>query len=101
MGLNYDGTYVGVSVVNNSAGNTWTSGGSQPCVTEPAPTLVISRGRAQNEHRREPIMQVHCAVNRLDQARVIVLDVSDALARPAGHPLPLARCCHISNFGGP
>jgi len=47
MGLNYDGTYVGVSVVNNSAGNTWTSGGSQPCVTEPAPTLVILRGRAQ------------------------------------------------------
>jgi hypothetical protein len=47
MGLNYDGTYVGVSVVNNSAGNTWTSGGSQPCVTEPAPILVISRGRAQ------------------------------------------------------
>src|SRR6516164_7853174 len=47
LGLNYDGTYVGVSVVNNSAGNTWTSGGSQPCVTEPAPTLVISRGRAQ------------------------------------------------------
>ena len=32
---------------NNSAGNTWTSGGSQPCVTEPAPTLVISHGRAQ------------------------------------------------------
>ena len=47
MGLNYDGTYVGVSVVNNSAGNTWTSGGSQPCVTEPVPTLVILRGRAQ------------------------------------------------------
>ena len=47
LGLNYDGTYVGVSVVNNSAGNTWTSGGSQPCVTEPTPTLVISRGRAQ------------------------------------------------------
>src|SRR6516165_9696899 len=47
MGLNYDGTYVGVSVVDNSAGNTWTSGGSQPCVTEPAPILVISRGRAQ------------------------------------------------------
>ena len=47
MGLNYDGTYVGVSVVNNSAGNTWTSGGSQPCVAEPAPILVISRGRAQ------------------------------------------------------
>jgi hypothetical protein len=47
MGLNYDGTYVGVSVVNNSAGNTWTTGGSQPCVTEPAPTLVISHGRAQ------------------------------------------------------
>ena len=45
--LNYDGTYVGVSVVNNSAGNTWTSGGSQPCVTEPAPILVISRGSAQ------------------------------------------------------
>ena len=47
MGLNYDGTYVGVSVVSNSAGNTWTSEGSQSCVTEPAPTLVISRGRAQ------------------------------------------------------
>ena len=47
MGLNYDGTYVGVSFVNNSAGNTWTSGGSQPCVTEPVPTLVILRGRAQ------------------------------------------------------
>jgi hypothetical protein len=47
MGLNYEGTYVGVSVVNNSAGNTWTSGGSHPCVTEPAPILVISRGRAQ------------------------------------------------------
>jgi hypothetical protein len=47
LGLNYDGTYVGASVVNNSAGNTWTSGGSQPCVAEPAPTLTISRGRAQ------------------------------------------------------
>jgi hypothetical protein len=33
--LNYDGTYVGVSVVNNSSGNTWTSGGSQPCVRSP------------------------------------------------------------------
>jgi hypothetical protein len=47
MGLGYDGTYVGVSAVNNSAGNTWTSGGSQPCVTQRAPTLTISRGRAQ------------------------------------------------------
>ena len=47
MGLNYDGTYVGVSAVNNSAGNTWTSGGSQPCVTQAAPTLTISHGRAQ------------------------------------------------------
>jgi hypothetical protein len=47
MRLNYDGTYAGVSVVNNSAGNTWTSGGSQPCVPEPAPTLTISRGHAQ------------------------------------------------------
>jgi hypothetical protein len=47
MRLNYDGTYAGVSVVNNSAGNTWTSGGSQPCVAEPAPTLTISRGHAQ------------------------------------------------------
>ena len=47
MGLNYDGTYVGVSVVNNSQGNTWTSGGSQPCVQEPAPTLTISRGQAR------------------------------------------------------
>jgi hypothetical protein len=47
MGLNYDGTYVGVSAVNNSQGNTWTSGGSQPCVNTPAPTLTISRGRAQ------------------------------------------------------
>ena len=26
-GLNFDGTYAGVSVVNNSQGNTWTSGG--------------------------------------------------------------------------
>src|SRR5215472_262242 len=47
LGLNYDGTYVGVSVVNNSAGNTWTSGGSQPCVQEPAPTMMISRGQAR------------------------------------------------------
>ena len=47
MHLTYDGTYVGVSAVNNSAGNTWTSGGSQPCVTEPAPRLTISHGRAQ------------------------------------------------------
>ena len=47
QGLNYDRTYVGVSAVNNSAGNTWTAAGSQPCVSEPAPTLVISRGRAQ------------------------------------------------------
>ena len=47
LGLNYDGTYVGVSVVNNSKGNTWTSGGSQPCVAEPAPTLTISRGQAR------------------------------------------------------
>ena len=46
-GLNYDGTYAGVSVVNNSQGNTWTSGGSQPCVQEPAPTMTISRGRAE------------------------------------------------------
>ena len=47
MSLNYDGTYTGVSAVNNSAGNTWTSGGSQPCVNTPAPTLTISRGRAR------------------------------------------------------
>jgi hypothetical protein len=47
MRLNYDGTYAGVSVVNNSAGNTWTSGGSQPCVAEPAPTLTISHGQAR------------------------------------------------------
>jgi hypothetical protein len=47
LGLKYDGTYVGASVVNNSQGNTWTSGGSQPCVQEPAPTLTISRGHAQ------------------------------------------------------
>ena len=47
MGLNYDGTYVGVSAVNNSKGNTWTSGGSQPCVAEPAPKLTISHGQAQ------------------------------------------------------
>jgi len=47
QGLNYDGTYVGVSVVNNSAGNTWTSGGSQPCVQQPAPTMTISRGQAR------------------------------------------------------
>lgn len=37
MGLNYDRTYIGVSAVNNSAGNTWSSGGSRPCVTEPCP----------------------------------------------------------------
>ena len=30
LGLNYNGTYVGVSVVNNSAGNTWTSGARNP-----------------------------------------------------------------------
>ena len=47
MGLNYDGTYAGVSAVNNSAGDTWTSGGLQPCVTQRAPTLTISHGRAQ------------------------------------------------------
>jgi hypothetical protein len=47
LGLNYDGTYAGVSVVNNSKGNTWTSGGSQPCVQEPAPTLTISHGQAR------------------------------------------------------
>jgi hypothetical protein len=47
QGLNYDGTYAGVSVVNNSRGNTWTSGGSQPCVQEPAPTLTITHGRAE------------------------------------------------------
>jgi hypothetical protein len=47
LGLNYDGTYAGVSVVNNSAGNTWTSGGSQPCVAEPAPTMTISHGQAR------------------------------------------------------
>jgi hypothetical protein len=46
-GPNYDGTYAGVSVVNNSQGNTWTSGGSQPCVAEPAPTLTITHGRAE------------------------------------------------------
>jgi len=47
QGLNYDGTYAGVSVVNNSQGNTWTTGGSQPCVAEPAPTLTITHGRAE------------------------------------------------------
>ena len=47
QGLNYDGIYAGVSVVNNSQGNTWISGGSQPCVQEPAPTLSIARGRAE------------------------------------------------------
>jgi hypothetical protein len=47
MGLNYDGRYAGVSVVNNSAGNTWTSGGSQPCVAEPAPTMTVSHGQAR------------------------------------------------------
>jgi hypothetical protein len=47
LGLNYDGTYAGVSVVNNSHENTWTSGGSQPCVAEPAPTMTISRGQAR------------------------------------------------------
>jgi hypothetical protein len=47
QGLKYDGLYVGVSAVNNSKGNTWgTSGSSQPCVKEPAPTLTIARGRA-------------------------------------------------------
>ena len=46
-GLNYDGTYAGVSVVNNSQGNTWTSGGSQPCVQEPAPTMTITHGHAE------------------------------------------------------
>ena len=45
--LGYDGTYAGVSVVNNSQGNTWTTGGSQPCVQEPAPTLTITHGRAE------------------------------------------------------
>src|SRR5215469_4806179 len=43
MGLNYDGRYVGVSAVSNSAGNTWSTGGSRPCVTEPAPTMTVSR----------------------------------------------------------
>ena len=47
QGLKYDGTYVGVSVVNNSQGNTWTSVGSQPCVQESAPTLTITHGRAE------------------------------------------------------
>jgi hypothetical protein len=47
MGLNYDGMYVGVSAVSNSAGNTWSTGGSRPCVTEPAPTMTVSRGRAR------------------------------------------------------
>ena len=47
LGLNYGGTSLGVSVVNNSAGNTWTSGSSQPCVQEPAPTMTISRGQAR------------------------------------------------------
>ena len=47
MRLYYDGTYAGVSIVNNRTGNTWTSKGSQPCVAEPAPTLQISHGRAQ------------------------------------------------------
>ena len=45
-GLNYDGTYAGVSAVSNSAGNTWSSGGSRPCVQEPAPTMTVSHGRA-------------------------------------------------------
>jgi len=47
MGLAYDGTYTGVSAVSNSSGNTWSSGGSRPCVAEPAPTLTITHGRAQ------------------------------------------------------
>jgi hypothetical protein len=47
MGLNYDGTYAGVSAVSNSAGNTWSTGGSRPCVTEPAPTMTVYRGRAR------------------------------------------------------
>jgi hypothetical protein len=47
MGLNYDGRYAGVSAVSNSAGNTWSSGGSRPCVTEPAPTMTVSHGRAR------------------------------------------------------
>ena len=46
-GLNYDGTYAGVSVTNNSAGNTWSSGGSRPCTPEPAPTLTITHGSAE------------------------------------------------------
>ena len=47
QGLKYDGTYASVSVVNNSQGNTWTSGGSQPRVQEPAPTLTIPHARAE------------------------------------------------------
>ena len=47
QGLNYDGTYAGVSVTNNSQGNTWSSGGSRPCTPEPAPTLTIRHGRAE------------------------------------------------------
>jgi hypothetical protein len=47
LGLNYDGTYAGVSAVNNSAGNTWTTGGSRPCTVEPPPRLTISHGRAR------------------------------------------------------
>ena len=47
QGLNYDGTYAGVSVTNNSQGNTWSSGGSQPCVQEPAPTMSILHGQAK------------------------------------------------------
>jgi len=47
MSLNYDGTYVGVSAVSNSVGNTWSGGGARPCVTEAAPRLTISHGRAQ------------------------------------------------------
>jgi hypothetical protein len=46
MGLNYDGRYAGVSAVSDSAGNTWSTGGSRPCVTEPAPTMTIVHGRA-------------------------------------------------------
>ena len=47
QGLNYDGTYAGVSVTNNSAGNTWSSGGSRACTPEPAPTLTITHGLAE------------------------------------------------------
>ena len=47
MALNYDGTYAGVSAVSNSAGNTWSAGGSRPCVAEPPPRLTISHGRTR------------------------------------------------------